>query len=172
MRNTQKKIMNAFLKSLAIAATLIATLVPAKAVEVRDIIEFHEAIPACLDIDDTYQIRIIQARTQNGFGEHTLYGRALIDQYIAEKRAKTGANTSAPVCQWFYAGEVRYVVEKRPTDRSGFAPATDSTNVGTGRGGAYFCMGWLIGNTKNEDHSKPCLWVHMADFPTRNGRFM
>ena len=73
----------------------------------------------------------------------------------------------AGVCQWFRAGEVRYVAEKRPTDRGGFAPATDSTNVGTGRGGAYFCVGWLIGNTKNEDRSKPCLWVHLADLPSK-----
>jgi hypothetical protein len=160
--------MKILMKPLAVATVSIAMLMPAKAVKVRDIIEFHAAIPACLDIEDTYQLRIIQARTRNGFGDETLYGRVLIDQYVAETRAKTGANTSSPVCQWFYAGEVRYVAEKRPTDRGGFRPATDSTNVGTGRGGAYFCMGWLVGQTKNEDHSKPCLWVHMADLPTSN----
>ena len=142
--------MNRILLAVALALGLVST---AQALEVRTIVEFHEAVPACWNIEDTFQLRVYEAQRKP----------ALIYQYVAEVRIKTGTNTSAPACRWFYAGERRYVAEKRPTDRGGFAPATDPTNVGTGRGGAYFCMGWLVNQTNNEDHSKPCFWVHLAE---------
>ena len=144
-----------------IAAIIISS--NANAVEVRDILEFGSPIPACYDIEDTHQIRLIEARTQNGFAQKTMYGRARVDQFIAEKRIKTGNNNSIPACHWIYAGEARYVAEKKPTNADGLA---DNTIMGT----AYFCMGSLIGDTNNEDKTKPCFWVYMADRPTKNGQ--
>jgi hypothetical protein len=148
----------AFMALLAIA--------PAHAIEVRDIIEFGAAIPACLDIQDAHEIRLIEAQSKNSFGQQTIYGRTMVHQYIAEKRIKTDANNSMPACYWINAGEARYVAEKRTTGAKGFAQGIGMTNT------AYFCMGFLVGNTDNEDRTKPCLWVFMADRPTKNGQFV
>jgi hypothetical protein len=138
-------------KFLLAATALAASVMPAVAVEVRDIIEFGEPIPACLDINDTYRIKLIEGARRR---------HALADQYISTRRIKVGNNTSIPACYWIHAGEARYVADKRSTNESGFMA------------GAYFCMGWLIGDTDNEDKTKSCLWVYMLDRPTKNGQLV
>jgi hypothetical protein len=65
-----------------------------------------------------------------------------------ERRVKVGVNSSAPACYWIYGGEVRYVAEKKLANPPGTT---------------YACMGWLIGDTDNEDKAKPCFWIFVTD---------
>jgi hypothetical protein len=138
------------MKKLLLAATFALLGCNANAAEVRDIIEFGSAIPACTNIDDTHEIRLIEARAQDEFGRKTIYGRVLVQQYIAEKRIKTDDNNSMPACHWIYGGEARYVAEKR-LGKNASQPV------------AYFCMGSLMQDTNMIDKSKPCHWVFMGD---------
>src|SRR5215472_16619665 len=150
MESTTMKI-----RSLLLGAVALTAIVGnARA---ASIIELAASIPACRNIEDTREIRLIEARTQNGFAETTAYGRALVNQYIDDKRLKLPDGGVVAACQWLRAGEVRYVAERRSTGEIGFV-------AGRGIGpAAYLCMGELIAGTNQKDTSKPRLWVYMAD---------
>ena len=128
-------------KLLIALVTTVALVGPtASALEVRDIVTFHDPITACFDINDASDILVMETTRQAASTEYLRAG----------------------VCQLWQDGERRYVAETRATDRGGFLPATDPSNVGSGRSGSYFCMGWLIANTNDKDRSKPCMWVFLT----------
>lgn len=140
------------MKRLVMIALLLVLVTPARALDVRDIIDNGASIPVCLNIADAYEVRRIRALTQDGFARPTLYGRAHLNAFVDDARTRLPDGTIMPSCQWLRAGATRYVAEKHRTDAR--SP------------GAYFCLGLLKEGTNVPDKSQPCQWAYMADMPT------